>query len=54
MWGRLVTEHIWQLLALGGLLIGSAFFSGSETALFSLSRARIHRLRGHSTGRFVA
>lgn len=54
MWGRLVTEHIWQLLALGGLLIGSAFFSGSETALFSLSRGRIRRLRGHSTGRFVA
>jgi len=29
--------HGWQLLALAVLLAGSAFFSGSETALFSLS-----------------
>ncbi|HIJ23476.1 MAG TPA: DUF21 domain-containing protein, partial [Gammaproteobacteria bacterium] len=27
------------------LLFGSAFFSGSETALFSLSRLDLHRLR---------
>ena len=30
------------------LFILSAFFSGSETSLFSLSRARIRRLRDHS------
>jgi len=54
MWGRLASEYVWQLLALGGLLVGSAFFSGSETALFSLSRGQVHRLRRHSAGRFVA
>ena len=54
MWGRLVSEYVWQLLALGGLLVGSAFFSGSETARFSLSRGQLHRLRRHSAGRFVA
>lgn len=47
------------LLQLGGLavLLGlSAFFSGSETALFSLSRAQVQRLRqsGGRTGRAAA
>jgi CBS domain containing-hemolysin-like protein len=38
------------------LIILSAFFSGSETALFSLSRARVRRLRdnGTRTGQAVA
>jgi len=38
------------------LILFSAFFSGSETALFSLSRARVRRLRdnGTRTGRTVA
>lgn len=54
MWGQLIADHIWQLLALGGLIVGSAFFSGSETALFSLSRGQIHRMRRHHTGRYVA
>ncbi len=33
------------LIGLGALLLLSAFFSGSETALFSLSRARVRQLR---------
>ena len=38
------------------LIILSAFFSGSETALFSLSRARVRRMRnsGSRSGRAVA
>ena len=38
------------------LFILSAFFSGSETSLFSLSRARIRRMRDHGGlgGRFAA
>ena len=37
------------------LLIASAFFSGSETALFSLSRGRLHRLRqAGASGRMAA
>ena len=32
------------------LLFGSAFFSGSETALFSLSRLDLHRLRKEKSG----
>lgn len=36
---------ILELLALGGLLVLSAFFSGTETALFSLSKLQLRRLR---------
>jgi magnesium and cobalt exporter, CNNM family len=36
---------ILELLALAGLLILSAFFSGSEIALFSLSKLQLRRLR---------
>ena len=36
----------WQLIVLAVLLVGSAFFSGSETALFSLSRRQMHELSG--------
>ncbi len=45
-----------QFLALGGLLLLSAFFSGSETALCALSRARVRRLRDSAgrNGRAVA
>jgi CBS domain containing-hemolysin-like protein len=44
------------LVGLAVLLAFSAFFSGSETALFSLSRVQVHRLRekGGRTGRAVA
>ncbi|MCA8922609.1 MAG: HlyC/CorC family transporter [Planctomycetes bacterium] len=34
-----------QVLVLAGLLLGSAFFSASETALFSLERGDLDRLR---------
>ena len=48
--------HIPHLLALVGLLILSAFFSGSETALCALSRARVRRLHDSAgrRGRAVA
>src|SRR5258708_38954336 len=36
---------ILELLALGGLLALSAFFSGTETALFSLSKLQLRRVR---------
>lgn len=38
-------ELIFQFTLLVGLLIASAFFSGSETALFSLSRLDLRQLR---------
>src|SRR5882672_10141313 len=36
---------ICEVVALGGLLILSAFFSGTEIALFSLSKLQLRRLR---------
>lgn len=36
---------ILELIALGGLLVLSAFFSGTEIALFSLSKLQLRRLR---------
>ena len=38
------TEQLFHLLGLGLLLIFSAFFSGSETALFALDRMRLNYL----------
>ncbi len=35
--------HLWQLIGLAGLVACSGFFSGAETALFSLSRAQLLR-----------
>lgn len=42
-------EDIWRLLGLGGLLLLSGFFSGSETALLTMDRLRMKYLqqRGH-------
>lgn len=40
------TSLIFTLVAIVALLVISAFFSGSETALTAASRARIHRLAG--------
>ncbi len=34
-------DHIWRLLLMGALLIGSGFFSASETAFFKLSRRQL-------------
>ena len=48
------------VLGLAGLLLLSAFFSGSETALCALSRARVRRLRdsagrrGRAVGRLLS
>lgn len=49
-------ELLPHLVGLAALLVLSAFFSGSETALFSLSRAQVQRLRdtGGRTGRAAA
>ncbi len=38
-------DIMWRLLLQALLLMGSAFFSGSETALFSLSRLDLRELR---------
>jgi CBS domain containing-hemolysin-like protein len=48
--------HVLTPALLGVLLVLSAFFSGAETAMFSLSRARIRRLRDSGTtyGRLIA
>ena len=41
----MLTTAIFELLAVGGLLALSAFFSGTEIALFSLSKLQVRRLR---------
>jgi putative hemolysin len=41
----MLTTLILQLIALAGLLLLSAFFSGTEIALFSLSKLQLRRLR---------
>ncbi|MCD4825314.1 MAG: hemolysin family protein [Phycisphaerae bacterium] len=38
--------HAWEFLALGCLLVASGFFSGTETALFNLSRSQLQQLSG--------
>lgn len=50
MWSEFFISHIWRLVAMAVLLAGSAFFSGSETALFSLTGGQLHRLA--RSGRF--
>ena len=40
-----IYNYFWHILGLAGLLFLSGFFSGSETALCSLSRAGVRRLR---------
>ena len=42
--GGFLLEQAWHLVLLAGLLACSAFFSGSETALFALSRGQLYRL----------
>lgn len=43
---EILVDHFMALLAMGLLLLCSAFFSGTETALFSLTREQVKRLRG--------
>ncbi|MDP6637211.1 MAG: hemolysin family protein [Phycisphaerae bacterium] len=55
MWGAFFISHLWQMGVMAILLAGSAFFSGSETALFSLSAGQLHRLsKSGRSGRIVA
>jgi len=55
MWGEFLAARAGELVLLAALLTMSAFFSGSETALFSLSPGRLYRLRrGRAGGRIVA
>jgi len=50
-----MATYTWRLIGMAGLLAGSAFFSGTETALFSLSRGQMMRLRqGKAAGRAAA
>ncbi len=50
MWGEFFAQHVAHLVFLGGLLVFSAFFSGSETALFSLSPGQLFRIRRRGRG----
>lgn len=53
--GEYILANLWQLIAMVGLLACSAFFSGSETALFSLSQAQLLKFRqsGGRVGRTI-
>ncbi|MFP3937246.1 MAG: hemolysin family protein [Phycisphaerae bacterium] len=54
MWGEFFATHTWQVLAMLALLGLSGFFSGTETALFSLSIGQLHRLgEGGASSRLV-
>ncbi|MFB3891722.1 MAG: hemolysin family protein [Phycisphaerae bacterium] len=53
-WGEFVSAHLPELIVLPALLVLSACFSGSETALFNLTRAQLHRfLHGGRAGQLV-
>ncbi len=47
-------QYVPQFITIAILLALSAFFSGSETSLFSLSRAQVHRLSEGSVGERTA
>ncbi|HUS48290.1 MAG TPA: hemolysin family protein [Phycisphaerae bacterium] len=49
MWGAFLAEHAWQLSLMAALLSVSGYCSGTETALFNLSKGQLYRLR-HSRG----
>ncbi len=54
-WGQFLTGHTWHFGAMAVLLAFSGFFSGTETAMFSLSRGQLHQMKLSSgTGRVVA
>ena len=50
MWGDFLANRVGELVLLAVLLGISAFFSGSETALFSLSPGQLFRLRRRPSG----
>ncbi|MHC4294667.1 MAG: hemolysin family protein [Planctomycetota bacterium] len=43
-WGEYLWDHWWRFVVLLGLLGCSGFFSGTETALFNLTRGQLYRL----------
>lgn len=53
---NILAEHLMALLFMVLLLLCSAFFSGTETALFSLTRDQIKRLRaeGHRSSKLLS
>ena len=54
-WGQFLTDHMWHLSAMVAMLGISGFFSGTETALFSLSRGQLHQMKLSSgAGQVVA
>jgi len=55
MWSEFAISHLWHIGSMAILLAGSAFFSGSETALFSLSAGELNRMsKSGPAGRIVA
>jgi putative hemolysin len=52
--GSFLADHAGRLGAMVGLLLASGFFSGSETAFFSLSPGQMHSLRQGGRGRWLA
>jgi CBS domain containing-hemolysin-like protein len=50
MWAEFFADHYLAVPSLGVLLLMSGYFSGTETALFSLSPGQLYRLR-HTGGR---
>jgi len=53
--GEFLAGQVLQFIIMALLLCASGFFSGTETALFSLSRGQLQRLsQGGATGRVVA
>ncbi len=50
----ILANHIISLFSMGVLLFFSAFFSGAETALFSLTREQMKRLRGGHAEKMLA
>ena len=53
--GAFFAEHFGQLLVMAILLAASGFFSGTETALFSLTKGQLYRLRNsHGLGKMAA
>ena len=50
-----LAAHVGQLLTMAVLLVASGFFSGTETALFSLTRGQLYRLRNsHGAAKLAA
>jgi putative hemolysin len=49
-WGEFLSGRIGHFVVLAALLVASGFFSGSETALFSLSPGQLYRLGRRGRG----